>query len=65
MKQENIITYELDLENPKPLTAAERAQIKALAALSDDQIDTSDIPPTPEKFLRNAVRNPFYPRTKR
>jgi uncharacterized protein (DUF4415 family) len=60
MKKKGTVTYELDLENPKPLTAAERAQLKALAALSDDQIDTSDIPPASEKFWKNAVRNPFY-----
>jgi hypothetical protein len=31
-----------------------------LAAVLDDQIDTSDIPPLPETFWQNAVRNPFY-----
>jgi len=55
-----MITYELDAENPEPLTAVQRAELKALAALTDGQIDTTDIPPASKAFWRNAVRNPFY-----
>ena len=43
-----------------PLTAAQRRQLRTLAALPDDKIDYSDIPPLTEKFWENAVRNPFY-----
>jgi uncharacterized protein (DUF4415 family) len=60
MRKQNSVTYELDPEEPTPLTAAQRAELKALAALPDDQIDTTDIPPASEAFWRNAVRNPFY-----
>lgn len=60
MSRKNIVTYELAPENPKPLTAAQKAELAALAAQPDDQIDTSDIPPVSEEFWRNAVRNPFY-----
>jgi uncharacterized protein (DUF4415 family) len=42
------------------LTAAQRRELAALAALPDDTIDYSDIPPLTEKFWENAVRNPFY-----
>jgi uncharacterized protein (DUF4415 family) len=42
------------------LTAARRRQLAALAALPEDQIDYSDIPPLTEKFWKNAARNPFY-----
>lgn len=42
------------------LTAAQRRELAALAALPDDKIDYSDIPPLTEKFWENAVRNPFY-----
>jgi uncharacterized protein (DUF4415 family) len=42
------------------LTAAQRRELAALAALPDDMIDYSDIPPLTERFWENAVRNPFY-----
>lgn len=48
-----------------PLTAAQRREVKALAALPDDSIDYSEIPPLTEKFWENAVRNPFYRPVKR
>ncbi len=60
MRKRGTVTYELDPERPAPLTAAQKAELAALAALPDDQIDTSDIPPLPETFWQNAVRNPFY-----
>ena len=44
----------------RPLTAAQRREIAALAAMPDDTIDFSDIPELDEKFWANAVRNPFY-----
>jgi uncharacterized protein (DUF4415 family) len=60
MSRKNTATYELDPLRPKPLTAAQKAELKALAALPDDQIDTTDIPPASDEFWKNAVRNPFY-----
>jgi uncharacterized protein (DUF4415 family) len=42
------------------LTAAQRRELAALAALPDGKIDYSDIPPLTERFWENAVRNPFY-----
>jgi uncharacterized protein (DUF4415 family) len=45
---------------PGGLTAVQRRELAALAALPDDQIDYSEIPPLTEKFWKNAVRNPFY-----
>lgn len=45
---------------PSMLTAAQRRELAALAALPDDKIDYSDIPPLTERFWKNAVRNPFY-----
>jgi uncharacterized protein (DUF4415 family) len=60
MKRKNTVTYDLDQERPVPLTAAQKAELKALAALPDEHIDTSDIPSLPEAFWENAVRNPFY-----
>jgi len=60
MRRKNTVSYELDPERSKPLTVAQKAELETLAGLSDDQIDTSDIPPLPEAFWNSAVRNPFY-----
>jgi uncharacterized protein (DUF4415 family) len=43
-----------------PLTAAQRAELEALAAMPDEEIDFSDIPEATEDFWKNAVRNPFF-----
>ncbi|MDQ5910227.1 MAG: hypothetical protein QG599_2323 [Pseudomonadota bacterium] len=42
------------------LTEAQQAEIEALAAMPDEAIDTSDIPPLDDKFWKKAVCNPFY-----
>ena len=48
------------LETLPPLTDADRAHLRALAELRDDQIDTSDIPEwTPEDFAL-AERGSLY-----
>jgi uncharacterized protein (DUF4415 family) len=44
----------------RPLTAKERREVAKLAAMPDDKIDYSDIPPLTERFWKNALRNPFY-----
>ncbi|KQO60518.1 MULTISPECIES: BrnA antitoxin family protein [unclassified Methylobacterium] len=60
MSNNDHVGYEFDPHHPPALTAAERAEIEALAALPDDDIDRSDIPPLTETFFAGAVRNPFY-----
>jgi len=35
-------------------------ELKALAALPDDQIDTDDIPEAPIENMRHGVRGPYY-----
>ena len=37
-----------------PLTEEQKAELKKLAEMSDDDIDYSDIPPLDEKFWANA-----------
>ena len=54
----------IDLANLPPLSAAQKAELAALRAMGDAEIDTSDIPSLDEAFWRNAVRNPFYKPTK-
>lgn len=44
----------------KQLTKRQHKEITTIAAMLDDEIDFSDIPPLPESFWQNAVRNPFY-----
>jgi len=43
----------IDLDNPPPLTADQIAQLDRLAAMSDEDIDYSDIPPVD---FSNAIR---------
>jgi len=59
-----MVRYTIDLANPPALTAAQKAELKALAEMPDSEIDYSDIPPLTEKFWQNAIRNPFYKPTK-
>jgi uncharacterized protein (DUF4415 family) len=42
------------------LTAKQKRQLEALAALRDAQIDTSDIPELPPEAWKDAVRGRFY-----
>jgi uncharacterized protein (DUF4415 family) len=46
--------------NGRPLTARQKRELAALAALPDDQIDTSDIPELPLSAWKDAVRGKFY-----
>lgn len=59
-----LVSRYVDLANPPPLTEAQKAKLEALAAIPDEAIDYSDIPPLTEAFWENAVRNPFYRPTK-
>ena len=47
-------------EDLPPLTEAEKAHLASLAALSDETIDYSDIPPLSDEALKTAVRGRFY-----
>jgi uncharacterized protein (DUF4415 family) len=58
------VKHLVDIENPAPLTADQKAELEALKAMPDETIDTSDIPPLTDDFWKNAVRNPFYKPTK-
>ena len=60
MRKKNTVSYKLGPEQHLPLTKAQGAELKGLTSMSEDQIDTSDIPPLPEAFWQTAVRNPFY-----
>ena len=49
--------------NPKPLTPKLRAELKALAAMPEREIDTAEMPPVTD--WSHAVRGPFYRPIKR
>jgi len=55
-----IVRYSIDLDNLPPLSDAQKAELDALSALPDSEIDYSDIPPLDETFWARAVRNPFF-----
>lgn len=55
-----MVRYEFDPANPPPLTDAQRAELEALAAMKDEDIDFSDIPPLTDDFWKNAQRGRFY-----
>lgn len=50
------VSFTLDIENPPASTDEQRAELERLAALPDEAIDTSDIPPLDERFWANATR---------
>ncbi len=54
MKQ-NLVEYVIDPANPPRMTPERRAELEALAARPDSEIDYSDIPRPTEQFWQNAV----------
>jgi uncharacterized protein (DUF4415 family) len=44
----------------QPLTARQKRELATLAAMPDDQIDTSDIPELPAGAWKDAIRGRFY-----
>lgn len=65
MRKKDAVTFDFDPARPPPPTRKRKAELKALAALPDTAIDTSDIPPLTEKFWRTAERGKFYRPVKR
>lgn len=53
-----IVSY--TLETLPPLTEAQRANLRALAARPDSEIDFSDIPQLTDEQWKNAERGRFY-----
>jgi len=52
-------------QNDNNLTAVQASELKALATMTDKDIDYSDIPELNDYFFLNAVQNPFYKPTKK
>lgn len=60
MRKKGAVIVDFDPARPAPLTRKQKAELKALAALPDEAIDYSGIPPTDEEFWKTAVRGKFY-----
>jgi len=58
-----IVSY--TLETLPPLTVEDRANLRALAARPDSEIDFSDIPELADEQWKNAERGHFYRPVKR
>jgi uncharacterized protein (DUF4415 family) len=61
--KKRMVSYTLD--TLPPLTDAQRANLKKLAARRDSEIDTSDIPEMTDAQRKNAERGRFYRPLKR
>jgi len=55
-----VVRYKFDPTSPPPLTEVQKAEIAALKARPEDDVDTSDIPELTEEFWQKAVRNPYF-----
>ena len=60
MRRKGTVTSDFDPARPAPLNRRQKAELKALAALPDEAIDTSDSPPLSERFWKTAERGKFY-----
>lgn len=58
-------TFRYTPETLPPLTDAQRAHLRILAACPDSEIDTSDIPELTAEQWKTAVRSRFYRPVKR
>jgi len=64
-KEKRTAGMELDLDRPPRQTRRQKTDLAALAAMPDDQIDYSDVPPTTLKSWEQGVRRGFYKPVKR
>ena len=58
------VKYELDLDHLPPLTRRQQAELTALEAAAESDLDYGDLPPLSDDFWKHAIRNPFYRPTK-
>jgi uncharacterized protein (DUF4415 family) len=58
MSKSNIVKLTLDLTKPPVVTEEQKARLAALAAMPDNQIDTSDAPFRPDAVWAKAVDFP-------
>lgn len=59
-QQSTTVKRRLDLADPPALTAKQRAELKALAAMPESAVDTSDVPALPDEAWQHAQQGRFY-----
>jgi uncharacterized protein (DUF4415 family) len=59
-KQKKSKTILHELKPDEPMTARQKREIQALAAMPEGKIDTSEIPELPPEAWKNAVRGKWY-----
>ena len=59
-KSAEVVDFTLNPDNLPPLTERQKAELAALAALSDEEINYEDIPQTPPARLDSMRRGQFY-----
>ncbi|MDR4307401.1 BrnA antitoxin family protein [Chelatococcus sambhunathii] len=59
-----LVRHDVDLADLPPLSESQKAELAALAAKPDEDIDYADIPALPDEFFRDAVRGGLYRPTK-
>jgi len=58
------VKREVELANLPPLSAKQKAELAALAARREEDVDYSDMPPLSAEFWKNAEQGKFYKPTK-
>ena len=58
------VRFDIDLANLPPLSEAQKAELEALAAKPDSEIEVGDVPTLSEAFFSNAIQGRFYKPTK-
>jgi len=58
--KQRLVRYSFDPTNPPQLTVQQEAELEALKARPDSEIDTSDIPVLSEEKWEKAVVGRFY-----
>ena len=59
-KQTKTVKYSLDVESPPELTAEQQAELDALAAMPDENINYDDIPQTTDEAWKVTEVGKFY-----
>jgi hypothetical protein len=62
---EKKVIYKTDFSDMPELTEEEKEALKALADLSEEDINTSDVPPLDESFWKTAERGKFSEQVKK
>ncbi len=55
-----LVKKTIDLSNPPSLSKKQKAELAAVAARPDSEINYSDTPPVSEDFWNSAVRGKYY-----